>query len=126
VLSESTDALVTDPQVTSMNYDYISIPLHLKYTLSLPMAGNVIAPYIFTGPNFAFRCSTEILDDYSSKKYDIGWDLGVGVQLFSHLQIGAGYTWGMTNVLNYVGVGANGADINGKTNGWTVTAAYMF
>jgi hypothetical protein len=32
----------------------------------------------------------------------------------------------MTNVLNYVGVGANGADINGKTNGWTVTAAYMF
>jgi hypothetical protein len=126
VLSESEDANVTDPAVTTMGYDYISIPLHLKYTLSLPIAGNVIAPYIFTGPNFAFRCSKEIISDYSSKKYDIGWDLGIGVQLFSHLQVGAGYTWGMTKTLNYLGAGAEGADINGKTNGWTVTAAYLF
>ena len=130
MLNESTDANVTDPEVNTVGYDYLSIPLHLKYTLSLPLAGNVIAPFIYTGPDFAIRCSKEIVSDYQSKKFDIGWDLGVGVQLFSHLQIGAGYTWGMTKALNYVGtavgVEAQGADINGKTNGWTITAAYLF
>ena len=37
---------------------YIEIPLNLKYKLGLPVVNNIVTPFIFTGPSFAFLCSS--------------------------------------------------------------------
>lgn len=109
--------------------NFLEIPLHLKYKFSLPAVGSIISPYIFTGSNVAVKLSGE--DSYfSTKTTQWGWDLGIGVELIRHLQIGAGYTWGLNKVAEVVineNAGLNYSnDIKVKNNYWTVTAAWMF
>lgn len=109
--------------------DYIEIPVNVKYKLGLPVIGKVFTPYVFTGPSFAFLVSKKaIMEAYENKAVDIAWNFGLGVQLFSHLQIGASYGLGLTNIVKKVpGVSAdNLVTIDGKNKYWTITAAWLF
>lgn len=111
-----------------INYDYIAVPLHLRYDIGLPVVGKVVSPAIFVGPNFAFRCSDNIVSDFNAKKYNVGMDFGVAVTLLSHLQIAGSYTLNLNKAINFMpGIDdVKGASIKGSTSGWTVTAAYLF
>lgn len=120
-------------QQTSLNDqkvkgNFFEIPLHAKYQLSIPAAANIIAPYIFTGPSVAFKLGGA--DSYShTKNTQWGWDLGLGVTLVKHLQIGAGYSFGINNIMKNLKVLDDinyTKDIKLKNNYWTVTAAWMF
>lgn len=132
VMDDATSNVVSyDTEKT--HYDYISVPVHLMYKLDLPAINKIIAPYVVTGPDFAFRISKNLLDDVQAKKCSVGWDFGIGVELIKHLQVSATYTLGMNNAVKYVGmVNSDVASINtnsgikGNTNGWTITAAWMF
>ena len=108
--------------------DYIEIPVNLKYKLGLPAVGNIVAPYFFTGPSFAFRTSkSAIAEALNSKKSDVAWNFGLGVQLFKHLQVGASYGLGLTNILEKTGNDEyTGEKIEGKNKYWTITAAWLF
>jgi hypothetical protein len=113
----------------SVSGNFFEIPLHLKYKLSVPAIQSIIAPYIYTGPSVAFKLSGEN-SYFGTKETQWGWDLGIGLELIKHLQIGAGYTWGMNKlaevtVADYAGVGVS-KDIKVKNNYWTITAAWMF
>ena len=109
--------------------DYIEIPLNFKYKIGLPIVGKVFSPYIFTGPSFAFLASKrDITAAYKNKAFDVAWNFGLGVQLFSHLQVGASYGLGITKTvekLNVAGI-TSGTPIEGKNNYWTITAAWLF
>jgi len=108
------------------NRDYIEIPINFKYKLNLPVVGKFVVPYAFTGPSFAFLCSKKaITEAYKNKSVDIAWNFGIGLQFFSHLQIGASYGLGMTKLVETVS-DINGTVIDGKNNYWTVTAAWLF
>lgn len=113
--------------IPSTKGDYLEIPINLKYKFGLPVVGKFISPYIYTGPAFAFRCSKKaVTDAYESRAVDVAWNVGIGIQLINHLQIGAGYGFGLNNTLKYVNnANIKGAD-TGKNNGWTITAAYLF
>lgn len=106
--------------------NFFEIPLHLKYQLSLPAIQSIIAPYVYTGPSVAFKLSGD--DSYGgTKKTQWGWDLGLGVELIRHLQIGAGYTFGINNVVDHLVEDVNAThDIKVKNNYWTISAAWMF
>lgn len=115
-----------DP-VQKVNYDYIAVPLHLRYDIGLPLVGKIITPAIFTGPNFAFRCGKSMVNDFKANKYNIGWDFGIALTFIDHLQIAGSYTLGMNKALNYVpSVNVSDPGIKGRTSGWTITAAYLF
>lgn len=127
-----TDEIVKH-DIEKTHYDYISVPVHLMYKLDLPAINKIIAPYVVTGPDFAFRISKNLLDDVQAKKCNVGWDFGIGVELIKHLQVSATYTLGINNAIKYANiVGVPGAadfqktEIKGNTNGWTITAAWMF
>ena len=118
---------------TDFGYDenvsgnFFEIPLHLKYKLGIPAIESIISPYIFTGPTVAFKLSGE--DSYfGTKKTQWGWDLGLGVELVRHLQVGAGYTFGINKLVNHFYDESVNAthDIKVKNNYWTITAAWMF
>lgn len=105
--------------------DFLEIPLHLKYNLNLPVVSSIVAPYIFTGPSFAIRLNKETIDAIKTKSCQVGWDLGLGLTLVRHLQIGAGYTWGINNIAKFV-TPINPQTVKVKNNYWTLTAAYLF
>lgn len=112
--------------VVYKNRDYINIPINFKYKIGLPVVGSVFTPYIFTGPDFAFLASKRAASDaWNQKKVDVAWNVGLGFQFFSHLQIGASYGFGITKIVETVSP-INGQKLDGKNNYWTVTAAWLF
>lgn len=107
--------------------DYIEIPLNFKYRFGLPVVGKVVSPYVFTGPSIAFLTSKRAINEaYKNRSFDVSWNFGVGLQLFTHLQVGASYGLGITKGVEKLNIaGVNGANI-GRNNYWTITAAWLF
>lgn len=119
-------ATFTDDQRTEVNADYIEIPVNLKYKLGLPLLGNILKPYVFTGPSFSFLTSRRFFSDFVNKKSDTAWNFGFGVELINHLQLSASYAVGMSKALDVFHLSNENANINGKNRYWTVTAAWLF
>ncbi len=114
-------------QTTNVSSDYIEIPLNLKYKIGLPIVGKIVSPYLFTGPSVAFLTSKSAISEFAkSKKCDWSWNFGLGVQLFSHLQVSASYGLGLTKAVEFTNIGGEAAGIEGKNKYWTVTAAWLF
>ncbi|MDE6240311.1 MAG: PorT family protein [Muribaculaceae bacterium] len=110
---------------TTKHSDYFEIPVNLKWKIGVPVVGKIIKPYIFTGPSFAFLTSKKaITQAYKSKAVDTSWNVGLGLEFFSHLQVSAHYGFGLNKAIETVG--ANATPIDGKTHCWTITAAYLF
>lgn len=107
--------------------NFLEIPINIKYKFGLPVVGNVIAPYIFTGPSFAIKLDKNSIEYIKSKTCQVAWNVGIGIQLVNHLQIGASYGFGINNVVDKINVGGiNTEAIKCKNNYWTITAAYLF
>lgn len=124
------DAKSTDDQLESIDVtrDYIDIPVNLKWKFGILGLGKVVNPYLFTGPDFAFLTSRKAINDaWSNHNVDVAWNFGFGVELFSHLQVSAGYGLGITKLAHAAGAtNSTTNSINGKNNFWTVTAAWLF
>ena len=108
----------------SENKNFLMIPLNLKYKLSIPAVSRIVAPYIFTGPSFDFKLDKSTIDAFKTKTFQAVWNVGLGLELFRHLQVGASYGFGMNNILDKVYSQAN--TVKFHNNYWTVTAAYLF
>lgn len=107
------------------NKDFIDIPLNLKWKIGLPVVGNIISPIIYTGPDFLFALNKNTLSDFKEKKCEVGWNVGLGVELLKHLQVQAGYCFGLNSVAEKT-IGTNAQDMKVKKNYWSVSAAYLF
>ncbi len=118
---------LTEEEIDGLGRDYIDIPVNLKYKLNLPGVGSIVAPFVTTGPSFAFLVSKkDISDAFKNKTCDIAWNFGFGIELFSKVQVAASYGLGLTNTLEYINVTGNRETIEGKNRYWTVTAAWLF
>lgn len=119
------DGYYSVPNYVDMGMDYIDMPINFKWKVGLPVARNIVTPYLFTGPNFSFLAGGKYISDLSRKKsVDVNWNVGVGVQLFDKVQVGACYGWGLNNILEMYHI--NWSDIDCKKNSWTITATYLF
>lgn len=112
--------------VEKNNRNYIGIPINLKWKIGIPAVGNIITPFITTGPEFDFLCSKQTIDDMKRKKCDVSWNFGLGVELIKHIQVAASYGFGINNAVKLVDSEHESADITGKDRFWTITAAYLF
>ena len=122
--SELNDIIDLDGEEISPNKNFILIPVNLKYKISLPVVGSFLAPYIFTGPSFGFKLDKSTIDDFKTKTFQAVWNVGLGLELVKHLQIGASYGFGMNNILKTVYSSAD--PVKYYNNYWTITAAYLF
>lgn len=105
--------------------NFLMIPINLKYKLSLPVVSKYVVPYVFTGPDLAFKLDKEIFNAMKTRTCQVAWNIGLGVQLVSHLQIGASYGFGITNLASKTGL-VQASDAKVRNNYWTVTAAWLF
>lgn len=108
----------------SDNKNFLEIPLNLKYKIGLPVVGKIISPYIFTGPSFDFKLDKNTMEDIKTKTFQAVWNVGLGLEFFSHLQIGASYGFGMNTIAKKVIAGSELQ--NYHNNYWTISAAYLF
>ena len=56
-----------------------------------------------------------------AKSFNAGLNLGAGVELIKHLQVGFNYALGLTDDYS-----ASKLELNGKNRGWSITAAILF
>ena len=107
----------------------INIPINLRYDLGL---GDLAGVYFAAGPQFGFNIgdkSKTLWDDASEwklKSSTLSVNLGAGVMLLKHLQIGANYNivCGKTGEITFTD-GVKTA-YKGKANTWQISAAYYF
>ncbi|MBR1542635.1 MAG: porin family protein [Bacteroidaceae bacterium] len=121
----------------------IEVPLNLKYTIG---AGSTLGVYFAAGPDFFFNLKDvewgigDVVVD--RKKTEFGINLGAGLKLLRHLQLGVNYQIGLTkkNVitpghlieLEDVDTGktimeqVNGKMEKARFNTWQMSLAYTF
>lgn len=102
----------------------LEIPLNLKYTLGL---GSMLGVYVTAGPDFFFNFKDLKVDGFKKKNSQVGLNLGAGLKLLRHLQLGFNYQipLGDSFTLDKAVEGAEElGDMKYKT--WQVSLAYLF
>lgn len=102
------------------------IPVNLKYNIGL---GSLVGIYLAAGPDFYFDISkdkgVENLAEIKKKRAQVGINVGAGVKLLGHLQIGANYNIPLGDSFSMEAAGQ--AIFGGaKTKTWQISAAYLF
>ena len=113
---------------TSLKNDYIDVPVNLKWKLGLPVAKLYLTagPYVGfrVGGNKIWQIPGSMADQVKTKNFSAGLNFGAGVELISHLQVGLNYGLGLTD--NYSVESLSLTKSDGKSRGWSVTAAILF
>ena len=102
----------------------IDIPVNLKYSIGL---GSLIGFYLAAGPDFYFDLGKDKRlagADVDKRKAEVGINLGAGVKLFSHLQVGANYNIPLGKTAKLVD--EDGEFASYKTKTWQFSVAYLF
>lgn len=107
----------------------INIPINLRYDIGL---GSIAAVYLAAGPQFGFNIGDKhqtLVEDVSEWKLNdsnFSVNVGLGVMLLGHLQVGANYNivCGKTGEVT-VFDGVEEA-FRGRSNTWQISAAYYF
>ena len=124
--SELTNA---DNEVTKIKQQAINIPINLRYDIGL---GSLAAVYLAAGPQFGFNVGDKnqtLFDDVADWKLNssnFSVNVGAGVMLLSHLQVGANYNivCGKTGKITYLD-GVESA-FRGRSNSCQISMAYYF
>ena len=101
----------------------IELPINLrfKYT-NLNGIERKIAPFVYGGPLFSIIAGHSTLDALEYTGGSVMLQCGVGAELLEHLQISAGYYWGMTYETQTIKL----EDLTSRSQGWRVNLTYLF
>lgn len=119
----TTSYITNNSNHENIGKNFLEIPVNIKYKFGIPVISNILTPYLFTGPSFAFKLDKNKIDEMETRTSQVAWNIGLGVQLIRHLQISGSYGFGMNNVAKHW---MNTESIKAKNNYWTVTAAWLF
>ena len=120
---------------TTFKQQGIEIPVNLKYSIGLGSSASI---YFAAGPSFYFNMKSDDDLTFDSVKGSLDYDksevslnLGVGVKLLKHLQLGVNYNMGLTDSAKAKIDSPSSAwdAINGesyKSKMWQVSVAYLF
>lgn len=123
---------------TTITQRSINIPINARYTIGL---GDMAGVYLAAGPQFGFNVgdtdfslagltSSSTYENYTLKKSNFSINVGGGVQLMNHLEIGVTYNiaLGKTGDADVIGTAGDAIKSVFETNNnaWQVSAAYYF
>lgn len=94
----------------------IEIPVRLKYSFGL---GRILGAYIAAGPQFTFLLGDDYCNDFATSL-----NTAIGVKLFKHIQVEAGYLFPLGRTMEILMDG--GAPKDAKRKGWQLSLAYFF
>ena len=107
---------------------YLEIPINIRYNYGF---SSLVGIYVATGPQYDWYLGSRNLtfDGESFGKLErstFSWNVGVGVNLLSHLQVGVTYNIAMGETGEIEGVGNALKKCDLKNNTWQVRLAYLF
>ena len=107
---------------------YLEIPINIRYNYGF---SSLVGIYVATGPQYDWYLGSRNLtfDGESFGKLErstFSWNVGVGVNLLSHLQVGVTYNIAMGQTGEIEGVGDALKKCDLKNNTWQVRLAYLF
>lgn len=114
---------------TKIKQNGLDIPINLKYSIGL---GSLLGVYLAAGPDFYFDFEKNKqvwdADDYrirtDKKRTEVGINVGAGVKLVNHLQVGFNYNIPLGDSAKLIDSDAESASYKTKT--WQVSIAYLF
>lgn len=104
----------------------IEIPVNLKWSFGL---GSLAGIYVAAGPQFGFNIGNKkSFMDYELKKNNTSFNVGAGLKLIRHLQIGVNYNFALSSTAEYTEptVGGPVHTVKAKNNTWQASLAYIF
>lgn len=112
----------------SMKLKTFAVPVNLKWSFGL---GSMLGVYIAAGPQFDFNIGNKSWsDELSLKKSTTSFNVGAGLKLIRHLQLGVNYNFALSNTGKFEYYTEGGSDgyhsYNIKNNTWQVSLAYLF
>ena len=129
-LYDQRDAKLNDEKISQKS---INIPINLRYEFGL---GDFAGIYLAAGPQFGFNIGDKrfgyenIGNNYKLKNSSLSLNLGAGVRLLSHLELGFCYNVALGKTGEFdeamIGDGIKNFLGNGKSNAWQISAAYYF
>ena len=125
-LYDQRDAKIDDTTVSQRS---INIPLNLRYNIGL---GDLASVYLAAGPQFGFNVGSKnigIVDEVSNFRFkdsNLSVNLGAGVNLISHLEIGFCYNIACGKTGEFEMLKGVTDAVKAKNNSWQISAAYYF
>lgn len=110
----------------SLKLKTFAIPVNLKWSFGF---GSMLGAYIAAGPQFDFNIGNKTWsNELSLKKSTTSFNVGAGLKLIRHLQLGVNYNFALskTGTYEYGGSGDGPHSFNMKNNTWQVSLAYLF
>ena len=115
---------------TSKTFRSVEVPVNFRYTLGL---SSIAAVYASTGPQFGFNIGNckwgitditegRIADAFKRENMNVSWNIGVGVKLAGHVELGIGYNIMLSKYSKTYGAGT----YSFRANTFQVQAAYLF
>ncbi len=104
----------------------IEIPINLRWTVGF---SSLVGAYVAVGPQFGFNVGDRWFDEVCEfKKNTTSFNVGAGLKLLGHLQVGANYNFALKdNGKTHRGDIEDLTTIGGfKQNTWQVSVAYLF
>lgn len=107
----------------------INIPINLRYGFGL---GDMASLYLAAGPQFGFNVGDKNNSIYGNegswklKSSTFSINVGAGVMLLSHLQVGANYNIVCGKTGDVTVSDAVNKTVKGRANTWQVSVAYYF
>lgn len=102
------------------------VPVNLKWTFGM---GSTLGAYIAAGPQFGFNVGSGLFnigkETFDMKKSYTTFNVGAGVKLVQHLQVGLNYNFSI-NKMAKMHTDGNEGSVNMKKNTWQVSLAYLF
>lgn len=121
-------ALYSQTELAAKGYDTeaklktIEIPVNLKWSFGL---GSMLGVYIAAGPQFGFNIGNKKgFMDYELEKHNTTFNVGAGVKLIRHLQLGVNYNFALSHTATIQTDDDTTIEI--KNNTWQVSLAYLF
>lgn len=106
----------------------IEIPINLRWTVGF---SSLVGAYVAVGPQFGFNIGDRWFNSINNvcefKKNTTSFNVGAGLKLLGHLQVGANYNFALKdNGKIHDGDIEDLATIGFKQNTWQVSVAYLF
>lgn len=101
----------------------IQLPVNLRFKWTrLNGVEDIVAPFAYAGPMFQFQCSSTQKEMFDVPAGSVGIQVGLGAELWKHLQISAGYCWGVTYCTRTVKLD----NFSARDSNWQVNVTYLF
>lgn len=120
---------ILNSEVRNKSLSYLEVPVNVRYSFGI----SAISVYLATGPQFNYCLSSEstlnelygsALTDFSRSTW--GWNVGGGVELFNHLQIGISYVIPISNTGELTSANLSNIFTNFSQKTVKVRLAYFF